>query len=325
MAGILIDFLKDIIGNDILTVMILSVVPFVEARGAIPFAFGLGMSPLTAFLFCVVSATAAIPVVLFAFVPVVGLLKKFKPTRKIISGFEDVIRERSEKYSEKGKGTEKLKLTDKIVSAIGRTTEEKGERNSGKGLDKGGLKDKIVSAIGNMTGKKREMSSGRGLDKGGLKDKIVSTIERTTEEKRERSSEKGLDKGGLKDKIVSTIGNMTGKKRERSSVKAGNKEKFFVPFEYKALFLLAALPLPLTGVWSGSAVAACLKLDKGWSFAAIACGNFLSSAIWVFLLSFFSESIDLILNVFIGTMIVGIAVTVLKIIRKSRKKKVVSA
>jgi uncharacterized membrane protein len=255
MAQILIDFLKNLIGNDILTVMLLSVAPFVEARGAIPFAFGLGMNPLSAFLFCVVSATAAIPIILFAFAPIVRFLKKFKLTNKVVSAFEDVIKEKGEKYAGKEKDAG-------VVSAVGNAIKEKSGKYTGKRKDEG-----VVSAVGNAIKEKAEKYAGKW--------RLIG--------------EKMKNKG--------------------------------IPFIYKTLFLLAALPLPLTGIWSSSAVAAGLKLDKGWSFAAIACGNFVSSAILVVLLRFFSESVDIILNVFIGIIIAAIGFTIFKIIGKSRKIK----
>jgi len=50
------------------------------------------------------------------------------------------------------------------------------------------------------------------------------------------------------------------------------------------LILLVAIPLPGTGVWSGSLVAALLNIRFRWAFPAIVVGNFLA-AVAVMLLS----------------------------------------
>lgn len=57
------------------------------------------------------------------------------------------------------------------------------------------------------------------------------------------------------------------------------------PIHAFAVFLFVALPLPGTGVWSGSVVASALKINKTQAFVAIALANFFSS-ILIFLATF---------------------------------------
>jgi uncharacterized membrane protein len=254
--------------------MLLSVVPFVEARGAIPFAFGLGMNPFAALLFCTVSATAAIPAVLFAFVPAVALLKKIKPLNKIVSSIEEVINEKAKKYTEKEK--EKRK------------PDEKADRYA----DNTEYQERVKESLKEETNEK------------------ASSYADNTEYK-ERVKE------SLKEKAKKYAGGLAFNKTKKRI-----KKKFDIPFQYKTLFLLAALPVPLTGIWTSSAVAAVLRLDKVYSFAAIALGNLVSSAVIAALLSFFSASIDLILSIFIGVTIAAAILTILKILKKNGKEKV---
>jgi uncharacterized membrane protein len=57
------------------------------------------------------------------------------------------------------------------------------------------------------------------------------------------------------------------------------------PLKSLALFTFVALPLPGTGVWSGSLVAGALNVKKLQAFAVIAFANLFASAI-IFLVSF---------------------------------------
>lgn len=56
---------------------------------------------------------------------------------------------------------------------------------------------------------------------------------------------------------------------ERGAMKRG---KNIVKYELLGLFLFVAFPLPLTGVWTGSAVAALLKLDFKKAFPTVILG-----------------------------------------------------
>ena len=57
------------------------------------------------------------------------------------------------------------------------------------------------------------------------------------------------------------------------------------PIKLFALFMFVAIPLPGTGVWSGSLVAGALKLKPTHAFFAIALANFFSSVL-IFLATF---------------------------------------
>lgn len=59
--------------------------------------------------------------------------------------------------------------------------------------------------------------------------------------------------------------------------KARRKDEKIRKYEYLGLFVFTALPLPGTGVWMGSLIAALLDLDKKKAFVTIALGNLLAS------------------------------------------------
>ena len=79
-------------------------------------------------------------------------------------------------------------------------------------------------------------------------------------------------------KLAKKINNYIAKKTNK--VKTQNKEqKMDKPFRLFTLFIFVALPLPATGVWSGSLVAAALKLKFSHAFFTIALANFFASVL----------------------------------------------
>lgn len=85
------------------------------------------------------------------------------------------------------------------------------------------------------------------------------------------------------------------------------------------VFLFVAMPIPLTGVWTGSAVAAFLDLQYKYSVPAIVLGNFFAGLIITVLniiLAQYATMILLVLGVF---MLISIIYLITAITIKSRK------
>lgn len=72
----------------------------------------------------------------------------------------------------------------------------------------------------------------------------------------------------------------------KSMKKSGNVKKY----GYLGLFLFVGIPLPGTGVWTGSIIAALLNLRFKYAFPTILAGNFIASLI-ILILSFGMVSI----------------------------------
>lgn len=87
-----------------------------------------------------------------------------------------------------------------------------------------------------------------------------------------------------------------------------------------------AVPLPLTGAWTGSAVAAYLKLGYLKGCFAVFLGNIISGAIMTSLCLIFPNSVDLILNIFLALVVVVLIAGIIGFIIKRYKnnKKAVS-
>ncbi|MDR1905724.1 MAG: small multi-drug export protein [Clostridiales bacterium] len=227
MTEFLIGFLKDFFGNEIITVILLSVTPLVEAKGAIPFAFGLGMSAFSAGFYCIASATVTIPLILLLFTPVSNFLKRFSFIAKTLSAAEELIAQKAERLA--------------------------------------------------LRAQKKDRS------------RFKTRFSRKKNNSPLRSAEKN-DKGG--EKVI-----------------------------YGMLFLLSALPIPLTGIWSSSLIAVFLKLDKLRSFISIAIGNMAASVFLVALMRFFSRQAAIVPNIFIGFLIAASILFIFKSAKSIKKKK----
>lgn len=188
-----------------LVTVLISVLPIVEARGAIPIAFGYGIKPPLALLYAFLGSSLMAPVLIAVLLPFVKWLSKTKLFRKV---GETIY----EKFEKKSQGI--LKADD----------EESADIRSGK-----------------------------------------------------RDFKKML-----------------------------------------GVFAFVAIPLPLTGVWTGSAVAAITRLPYPKALLAVVAGNLVATSIITLLCFFFSGIIDyIILAIGIIAIVVVIALIIKIILHKS--------
>lgn len=80
------------------------------------------------------------------------------------------------------------------------------------------------------------------------------------------------------------------------------------------VFVFVAIPLPLTGVWTGSAVASIIKLKYHKSVIAVIAGNFVASGIITLLTVCFSEYVNYIIAGFAAIAVIVVLVLIVKII-----------
>lgn len=80
------------------------------------------------------------------------------------------------------------------------------------------------------------------------------------------------------------------------------------------VFLFVAVPLPLTGVWTGSAVASIIKLKYPKAVAAVIAGNLVASGIITLLCVFFEKYIDYIILALTLIAVIVVIVLIIKII-----------
>lgn len=91
---------------------------------------------------------------------------------------------------------------------------------------------------------------------------------------------------------------------------------------YWALFAFVAVPLPLTGVWIGSAIAAFVGLKFWKSAFAIITGNFVAALVLTVLVWLAKDYVDVILIVFVCVLGVSALLLTARRWQKQREKRV---
>ncbi len=101
MAESIVTFFRDLIGNDYITVFIVSMIPFVEVRGSIPIAIAMGMNVFAAFGLAFLGSAIWGPIVIAILRPIINWLKKFKVFRLIVEAIEDGFKSKAKGVEDK--------------------------------------------------------------------------------------------------------------------------------------------------------------------------------------------------------------------------------
>ncbi|MGN0771320.1 MAG: COG2426 family protein [Christensenellales bacterium] len=91
------------------------------------------------------------------------------------------------------------------------------------------------------------------------------------------------------------------------------------------VFAFVAVPIPMTGVWTGSAVASFMGLGFGKSMLMVILGNVVASTIITVLSYFLSDYIDYIIYGLMAIVAVALIAYIVKIVVSMRKSKVKSS
>jgi len=87
------------------------------------------------------------------------------------------------------------------------------------------------------------------------------------------------------------------------------------------LLAFVAVPFPVTGVWTGTAIAAFLNLKFKDSLFAIVIGNLIAGSIITVLTFFFKSYVDLIIDILFIIAIIMLIILIVKIARSSSEEK----
>lgn len=205
MTEAIVNFFRDLFGNDYLTTFFIALLPIVELRGAVPVAFTMGLSWWQAFGLAYLGSSIVAPILLLLLKPILELLKKVK------------------------------------------------------------FFNRFATAIESM-----------------FQDKAKSIAERA-----------GKSDSARKEEWIKIIG----------------------------VFTFVALPIPLTGVWTGTAVAVFLGVKFWKALGAILLGNFTAGVIMTILSIFCAEYLNTILMVFFILVILLLALFIAKVIIRMVKSK----
>ncbi len=112
--------------------------------------------------------------------------------------------------------------------------------------------------------------------------------------------------------------------RAERSVKNGkgvSSEKSALKFKMLAVFIFVSIPLPMTGVWTGTAIAVFLGLKFKESILPIVAGNLIAGVIISLLAELFIviwniSALDYVLWALFGLAIIILVITIVKIVRQ---------
>ena len=99
-------FLQSFTGSPFLTVILLSMFPLIELKGAIPVGEALGLNLWQVAGLSYIGSTLVSVPIFFLLVPVFNLLKRFKPVSALIERTEGVFRRRAKRIAESGNADE---------------------------------------------------------------------------------------------------------------------------------------------------------------------------------------------------------------------------
>ncbi len=125
---------------------------------------------------------------------------------------------------------------------------------------------------------------------------------------------KWLSSTKLFKRIGEALYNKFENKSKQIDEKASNAKKFW------GLVLFIGIPLPLTGVWTGCAVASILKMKYPVALGAVALGNFIASSVMTLLCAFLPQNIINYVRTAIGIIaLIVVIVLIIKIFTYQKK------
>ena len=125
-----------------------------------------------------------------------------------------------------------------------------------------------------------------------------------------------LKKIGFIKKIIERIELVFNEKAKKIAQKTnGSPEAEARKIMMISLFVFVAVPFPVTGVWTGTAIAVFLGLKFRESVLPIAVGNLIAGSIITLLTFFVGEYVDLIIYVLFAIAIIMLIMFIVKIMR----------
>ncbi len=112
----------------------------------------------------------------------------------------------------------------------------------------------------------------------------------------------------LEEKAKSVSNNSTGQPQDKLN-----------RFLMLALFIFVAVPFPVTGVWTGTAIAVFLNMPFKNSFLPIVLGNLVAGTIITLITYFFQAYVDLIISILLIIAIIMLIVFIIKVVKSKPK------
>ena len=124
-----------------------------------------------------------------------------------------------------------------------------------------------------------------------------------------------LKKAGFIGRFIEKVELVFRNKAKKIASKAeGDAEKAVKKVYIISLFIFVAVPFPVTGVWTGTAIAVFLGLKFKDSILPLALGNLVAGTIITLLTFFFEKYVDIIIAVLFAIAVVMLIVFIVKVI-----------
>lgn len=116
----MVEFLRNLVKNDALATILMSLMPLIELKGGIVFARGVGYSFFEALGLSYIGSTIAFVPVFFLLIPILNLLKKIKFVKKFAEKIENYFTDKAAETLDKQSGKKgKRPLSEKSMKCLG--------------------------------------------------------------------------------------------------------------------------------------------------------------------------------------------------------------
>ena len=122
-------------------------------------------------------------------------------------------------------------------------------------------------------------------------------------------------------KFVCRCEDYINEKAQSAVDKHKDKKWSVVKVEWFAVFIFVGIPLPLTGVWMGTAIAVFLNLKVKHGFTAVMAGNFVAGLIISIIAQLFLPYVDYILYGLFGIVVILSIIIIIKLVFTKGSKK----
>lgn len=122
-------------------------------------------------------------------------------------------------------------------------------------------------------------------------------------------------------RLAEGVENYISVKAENEIKKRENSKLSITKIKMFAVFIFVAIPLPMTGVWMGSALAVFLGLKFREAVLPVAIGNLVAGLIISVLAEVFLEYVDIILGVLLVLAVILLVVFIIKVYKAVKKGK----
>lgn len=238
MTEAILDFLKNL--PEELIVFLISILPIIELRGAVPIGAIFGLPFYTNYALSVLGNILPIPFILLFIPKILDFLARFKIFRPMV----EWLRKKANKHSSKVLGDEARPSTESIeASAAADSTAEAQAATAEAQAVTAEAIDATAEAV----------------------DAVAEAVETSLE---------AVDTVGEESEITADTVEASTPSAPRTKQKRKMSKAIFI-----ALLLFVALPAPGTGGWTGALIASLFDLPKKWSFLSIFLGVLLCGVI----------------------------------------------